>query len=66
MPPLGRRNRILELHAVSNTATGAVGLYDTVNGAFNGNANPSSATFIGGPALLVPQPEQRHTIITLR
>lgn len=52
--------------AVSNTATGAVGLYDTVNDVFYGNANPSSAAFIGGPALLAPQPAQRYTIITLR
>ena len=52
--------------AVSNTATGAVGLYDTVNGTFYGNANPSSAAFIGGPALLAPQPAQRHTIFTIK
>ena len=52
--------------AVSNTATGSVGLYDTANEVFYGNANPSSATFIGGPALLEPQPAQRHTIITVR
>ena len=52
--------------AVSNTATDAVGLYDTANDVFYGNANPTSAAFIGGPALLAPQPAQRHTIITLR
>lgn len=41
---------------VSNTATGVVGLYDTANDVFYGKADPNSADFIAGPALLAPQP----------
>ena len=52
--------------AVSNTATGAVGLYDTVNSVFYGNANASSANFIAGPALLVPEPAENGFIIFVR
>ena len=52
--------------AVSNTATGAVGLYDTVNSVFYGNANASSANFIAGPALLVPEPAESGFIIFVR
>ena len=52
--------------AVSNTATGAVGLYDTVNSVFYGNANASSANFIAGPALFVPEPAENGFIIFVR
>ena len=52
--------------AVSNTATGAVGLYDTVSSVFYGNANASSANFIAGPALLVPEPAENGFIIFVR
>ena len=52
--------------AVSNTETSAVGLYDTVNGVFYGNANPSSADFIGGPALLIPESGHNGFILIVR
>ena len=52
--------------AVSNTATGAVGLYDTVNSVFYGNANASSANFIAGPALLVPESGHNGFILIVR
>ena len=41
-------------------------LDDTVNSVFYGNANASSANFIGGPALLVPEPAENGFIIFVR